>query len=548
VIDSPWRDPVDWSTISRARERVTREEGTISKDWGGRLPVAVVYPNTYYVGMSNLGVHVVYRLFNQFAGVVCERVFWEPEDREPVSLESQRPLRDFALLAFSVSYELDYFNLVSMLRQAGIPLSPEERDKRYPLLIAGGPCVMVNPEPLAPILDVFAIGEAEVIVPLLVETLAESSDLTREEVLRRLSTVPGLYGPRFYEVQSENGRTLDITASHGAPYAVHRQWLGNLDAHPATSVIVTEDTQFGDMFLMEVSRGCGRGCHFCLAGVAYSPVRHRSVDVLLSVAREGLRHRKVLGLIGASLSDHPRVEELATDLQQMGARMSVASLRVDPLPGALLKTLAESGCRTLTIAPEAGSERLRRKIRKGISTDDIMRAVDLVAQYDFPQLKLYFMIGLPTEEENDIQQIVELLQAIRKRYHRRITVNVTPFVPKAQTPFQREAMAPRKVLEERLGLVRNGLRSINVETTGDSPRWAAVQGVLARGDRRVADALAAVDGRGLSAWRRALRTSDIEADQYLRQRPTDEMLPWSVVAGRACAGESVGELVSQGAS
>jgi radical SAM superfamily enzyme YgiQ (UPF0313 family) len=539
---------VDWSTISRARERVTREEGTIEKDWGGRLPVAVVYPNTYYVGMSNLGVHVVYRLFNRFAGVVCERVFWEQEDREPVSLESQRPLRDFAVLAFSLSYELDYLNLVTMLRQAGIPLSSEERDERYPLLFAGGPCVIANPEPLAPIVDACAIGEGEVIVPPLVEELAESRDLSREDVLSRLSTVPGLYVPRFYRVQSENGRTVDITASNGAPYPVHRQWLGNLDEHPASSVIVTDDTQFGDMYLIEVSRGCGRGCHFCLAGVAYSPVRHRSVDVLLSVAKEGLRHREVLGLIGASLSDHPQVEELATDLRQMGARMSVASLRVDPLPRALLKALAESGCRTLTIAPEAGSERLRRKIRKGISTDDILRAVEFVAHYDFPQLKLYFMIGLPTEEKNDIEQIVELLQAIRKRYHRQITVNVTPFIPKAQTPFQREAMAPRKVLEERLALLRNGLRPINVETTGDSPRWAAVQGVLARGDRRVADALAAVEGRGLSAWQRALRTSGIEADHYLRQRPTEEILPWSTVTGRACAGETVGELVSQGAS
>jgi radical SAM superfamily enzyme YgiQ (UPF0313 family) len=539
---------VDWSTISRARERLTREEGTTSKDWGGRLPVAVVYPNTYYVGMSNLGVHVVYRLFNQFAGVVCERVFWEPEDREPVSLESQRPLRDFAVLAFSLSYELDYLNLVAMLRQSGIPLSSEERDERYPLLVAGGPCVMANPEPLAPILDVCAIGEGEVIVPPLVEALAESSYLSREEVLRRLSTVPGLYVPRLYHVQSENGRILDVTASPGASYPVHRQWLSHLDEHPASSVIVTDDTQFGDMYLLEVSRGCGRGCHFCLAGVAYSPVRHRSVDVLLAMASEGLRHREVLGLIGASLSDHPQVEELATDLRQMGARMSVASLRVAPLPRALLKALAESGCRTLTIAPEAGSERLRRKIRKGISTDDILRAVELAAQYDFPQLKLYFMIGLPTEAENDVEQIVELLQAVRKRFHRQITVNVTPFIPKAQTPFQREAMAPRKVLEERLGLVRNGLRSINVGTTGDSPRWAAVQGVLARGDRRIADALAIVDGRGLSAWQRALRTAGIEADHYLRQRPTEEMLPWSVVTGRACAGQPVGELVSQGAA
>jgi radical SAM superfamily enzyme YgiQ (UPF0313 family) len=539
---------LDWKTISRARERVTREEGTICKDWGGRLPVAVVYPNSYYVGMSNLGVHVIYRLFNELAGVVCERVFCEQDGGMPVSLESQRPLRDFAVLAFSLSYELDYLNLVSMLRESGIPLSAEARDESYPLLVAGGPCVMANPEPLAPMLDVCAIGEGEVIVPLMVEALAETRDLRRADVLKQLAMIPGLYVPRLYKVQSDNGQIGNIVATNGATYPVQRQWLSNLDDFPASSVVLTDDTQFGDMYLMEVSRGCGRGCHFCLAGTAYSPVRHRSPNVLLSVAREGLRHRHLLGLIGASLSDYPHVETLARELLRMGARISVSSLRVDPLPRALLEALAESGTRTLTIAPEAGSERLRRKIRKGISTDDILNAVELAAHYDFPQLKLYFMIGLPTEEEDDISQIVELLRAIRKRYHRHITANVTPFVPKAQTPFQREAMAPRKVLEDRLNLIRSGLRSINVQTTGDSPRWAAVQGVLARGDRHVAEALGMVEGRGLSAWRRALQTTGIKPEHYLRQRSSKEMLPWSIIASRACASQLSAEPVSQGVS
>jgi radical SAM superfamily enzyme YgiQ (UPF0313 family) len=539
---------LDWNTISRARERVTREEGTICKDWGGRLPVAVVYPNSYYVGMSNLGVHVIYRLFNEFAGVVCERVFSEQDGAMPISLESQRPLRDFAVLAISLSYELDYLNLVSMLRESGIPLSAEARDESHPLLVAGGPCVMANPEPLAPILDVCAIGEGEVIVPLMVEALAETRDLRRADVLKQLVMIPGLYVPRFYKVQSDDGQIGNIVATAGATYPVQRQWLSNLDDFPASSVVLTDDTQFGDMYLMEVSRGCGRGCHFCLAGAAYSPVRHRSPDVLLSVARKGLRHRHLLGLIGASLSDYPHVETLARELLRMGARISVSSLRVDPLPGGLLEALAESGTRTLTIAPEAGSERLRRKIRKGISTDDILHAVELAAQYDFPQLKLYFMIGLPTEEEDDINQIVELLRAIRKRYHRHITANVTPFVPKAQTPFQREAMAPRKVLEDRLNLIRSGLRSINVQTTGDSPRWAEVQGVLARGDRQVAEALGMVEGRGLSAWRRALQTTGIEPEDYLRRRSSQEMLPWFIIASRACASQVSAEPVGQGVS
>jgi radical SAM superfamily enzyme YgiQ (UPF0313 family) len=536
---------LDWSTISRARERLAQEQGTTYKDWGGRLPVALVYPNSYHIGMSNLGVHVVYRLFNQFPGVVCERVFWEKKDRVPVSLESQRPLRDFAVLAFSLSYELDYLNLVSMLRQSAIPVSADARDERYPLLLAGGPCVMANPEPLTAIMDVCAIGEGEVIVPLLVDALTQHSIPSRAELLKHLTTVPGLYVPRFYHVQHEAGRLVNITPTNGAAYPVPRQWLRDLDDYPACSVIMTHDTQFGDMYLLEVSRGCGRGCHFCLAGVTYAPVRHRSPAVLLSMAREGLRYRDKLGLIGASLSDYPHVESLVKGLRKMGARISVASLRVDPLADALLGALAESGSRTVTIAPEAGSERLRRKIRKGISTADILGAVERLARYDFPQLKLYFMIGLPTEEESDVQQIVELLRAIRERYHRQITVNITPFVPKAHTPFQREAMTPRKVLEDRLHMVKGGLRSLNVDVSADSPRWAEVQGVLARGDRHVGEALTILEGEGLPAWRRALRAAGIKPDSYLHQWPSSEMLPWSTIASRTCAGEPSGELVRQ---
>ena len=539
---------MDWNTISRARERLNHEQGTTIRDWGGRLPIALVYPNSYRIGMSNLGVHVVYRLFNQYPGVVCERVFYEAKNGSPVSLESQRPLRDFAVLAFSLSFELDYLNLVAMLRSSNVPLSREARDESFPLLIAGGPCVMANPEPLASIVDVFAIGEGEVIVPALVETLTQATDQPREDLLKQLATLPGVYVPRFYQVQMENERILGIRPTGGITHTPQRQWLRRLDDHPACSVIITEDTEFGDMFLMEVTRGCGRGCHFCLAGVAYSPVRERSPELLLATAKNGLAYRQTLGLIGASLSDYSHLEELASGLRNMGAKLSVASLRVDPLPEALLKALSDSGSRTITIAPEAGSERLRRKIRKGISTEDIMRAAELVARYDFPHLKLYFMVGLPTEDDSDVQEIVELVRAVRKLYRRRITVNITPFVPKAQTPFQRTAMTSRKVLAERFHCVKNGLRSLNVETTGDSPRWAEVQGVLARGDRLIGEALMVLEGTSLSAWRNALDATSLGAKRYLGKRSTDEILPWLTITGEACAAQPTVESASQGAS
>jgi radical SAM superfamily enzyme YgiQ (UPF0313 family) len=534
-----------WKNISRARERLAREQGAIVKDWGGRLPVALVYPNSYSIGMSNLGVHVLYRLFNGYSGIVCERVFYDSDTEVPVSLESQRPLSDFALLAISLPFELDYFNLVAMLRRAGIPLSSEERDEAEPILIAGGPCVMANPEPLVPMMDAFAIGEGEVIVPSLVEDLLEGTHLPRDDHLRRMAMLPGLYVPHFHDTIEGQRRAAPKGPTLGAPHAIQRQWLPDLDDQPAHSIVITDDAEFGDMYLMEVTRGCGRGCHFCLAGVAYSPVREASLEVLLDTARKGLAYRQTLGLIGASLSDYSQLESLARDLRRLGARLSVASLRVEPLPVALLEALSESGARTVTIAPEAGSERLRRKIRKGVCSEDIMRAVELIARHDFPQLKLYFMIGLPTEADSDVTEIVELLHAVRKRFHRHITVNITPFVPKPQTPFERTAMAPRSVLEHRFRYLRDSLRALNVETTGESPRRAEVQAVLARGDRTVGEALMALDSTGLSAWRRALEAMGLSSEPYLASRAKDEVLPWPSITGQVCLQEPNMEIAGQ---
>jgi len=521
---------LNWKSISQVKRKLDGEEGTTYKDWGGRIPIALAYPNTYYVGMSNLGLHVIYRLLNEQPDIVCERVFYQEDNRTPISLESQRQIGEFAILAFTLSFEMDYFNLLTMLRQAGLPLSSEDRDESHPLLIAGGACVMTNPEPLAPIFDAFVIGEGEAVLPTLSETLREEMGSNREELLKRLATIPGVYVPRFYQIEREDGHISSISPSPGLPYPVQRQWLSDLDAQPTTSVIVTEETEFGDMYLIEVTRGCHRGCHFCLAGFTYLPMRERSLETLLACASKGLKHRRKLGLIGASLSDYSHIEELVTSLRSLGARISVASLRVDPLPKPLLQALAESGAQTLTVAPEAGSERLRRKIKKGISTEDIIHATELAAQYSFPQLKLYFMLGLPTETNDDVRQIVDLVQAVRKRFNRRLTVNITPFVPKAQTPFQWMAMAPIEVLEERLDYIKGDLRSMNVEIRTESSRWAQVQGILARGDRRVGEALMTVEKKTLSAWRRALVKQGLRAEPYLGNRSKDEILPWATIS------------------
>ncbi|MEE8469782.1 MAG: radical SAM protein [Dehalococcoidia bacterium] len=512
-----------WQAIRKARQRLDNERGTICKDWGGRTPIALIYPNSYYLGMSSLGFQTVYGLLNSYERIVCERVFWEPKGakrEEYVSLESQRPLPDFDVLAFSVSYELDYFNIVQILKASGIPHLAADRDESHPLVIAGGPCITANPEPLSSFFDCFAIGEGEVVLPGLIQALTEGLQSKRDELLRKLASVPGVYVPALYD---------------GVP--VKRQWLADLDSVATTSVILTPDTDFSDMYLIEIARGCGWGCRFCLAGYIFRPFRFRPLDSLLTQARNGLKLGKKIGLLAAAVSDHPDIDKLIPLLSQMGAQASVSSLRIRPLSGAVLRGLAESGTKTVSLAPEAGSERLRQIINKCITDDDVVKAADLVAESGLRQIKLYFMIGLPTESDDDIEGIIKLALSLKQRIERsgcRITLTVEPFVPKAGTPFQWLAMARPDILERRMKRIRNSLSKRGIEIRTESVSWSVVQGALARGDARLGAALASMPETSLAAWRRALAEHDLSAETYVhRQLPFDEPLPWSTVDSTA---------------
>ncbi len=504
------------------RDTRTRETGVVIKDWGGRLPIALVYPNSYYLGMSNLGVHAIYRLLNDHNDVICERFFWEKDNREkynaPVSIESRRPLTDFAVVAFSLSYELDYFNIVPILRAAGIPVYAADRDERHPLVIAGGPCATANPLPVSPFFDCLCIGEAEPILPIILPVLSEDWRDRRTDLLRALSALPGIYTPAL-----------------PPQTPIIRQWAKDLDIFPVTSVVLTRDTELGDLFLIEAERGCQRGCHFCLVNCIFSPMRFRKPDILLKQAEKGLENRKRIGLVGPAVTDHPDIIGLLDGLLRRGAQLSISSLRIDSLSGEIIGKLARGNARTITVAPEAGSQRLRRLINKDIPESEILRVADIVGQNSFRNLKLYFMIGLPTETDEDIEELINLSLAVKARLdkHRsgaRLSLNVAPFVPKAGTPFQWLPMASRETLNRRIALLKKRLPPRGIILKTESPAWSRIQGVLSRGDERLAPALAGIENISLASWRKAVETYELDTDYYIdRKWDTAQKLPWSII-------------------
>jgi len=511
-----------WDEISKARQRLAREQGTVIKEWGGRLPTALVYPNSYYAGMSSLVVHAIYSLLNGYGNVVCERAFWEKENstqqRPLLSLESQRPLSDFAVVAFSVTYEVDYLNIASILKAGGIPLYAADRDERHPLVIAGGPCIMANPMPLSPFFDCLCVGEAESIIPAILPILSEGIAGGRDELLKALASLPGIYVPQHYS---------------GTP--VVRQWVENLDDFPTVTTILTRDTELGDLYLIEVERGCHWGCRFCLVCHVFHPMRFRSRDKLIEQARQGLGHRKRIGLVGPVVSDYPHLEDLLASLRQMGAELSISSMRVRPLSCGVLREMVGGGAQTITLAPEAGSERLLQVINKSISKDDVLRAVSKAAELKIKQLKLYFMVGLPSETDEDIEEMVKLAldcKSILDRKHSssRLALSVAPFVPKAGTPFQWLPMAPLAIVKRRLALLKSSLQPKGIKIKSESPAWSEVQGVLARGDVKLAEVLADVEQVSLSGWRQAVEKCHLDIDYYAHQRwDTTQQLPWSVI-------------------
>ena len=541
-----------WQQRERARLTLSKETGYVVKPHGNRLRVALAFPNTYWVGMSNLGFQHVYRLFNAQEDVACERVFLPPKQeladliasRTPlITLESQSPVSDFDVLAFSVSFEWDYVNILTLLRLAGIPIHAAERGPRHPLIVIGGAVTFVNPEPLAPFADVIAAGEGEMLVPAFDKAFREATD--RPGLLRALSRERGFYIPSFYEPRYGADGTLsgyDSLAGTDAPVPVRKAALKTTEAiDPPATGIFTPDTEFGSRFLVEVVRGCANLCRFCWAGYNYLPVRAFPTHRILELAEAARVHSSRVGLVSIALCDHPDIERILMRLKEMGYSISPASLRLDDLTEPIVRILRESGEKTITIAPETGSDRLRRVINKTVTNDEILDRANLIFASGIENLKLYYMIGLPTETDEDLVAIRDQALELRdlmmkyakpKGHVGRIIGSVNPLIPKPGTAYQWLPMEADASIDRKIKRLRSLTADIdNVFFNIKSERHSYYQALLSLGDRRVAPVIAAAERNGQN-WRAAVAEVGIDADFYIfRDRTNDAVLPWDIIDG-----------------
>lgn len=519
--------------LDKANDLLSGEKGTVFKDPGGRINIALCYPNSYSVGMSSLGFQGIYGFLNSLPDVVCERVFFPDEDdledfvssrTEPFSLESKRPLSAFDIVAFSVSFENDYPHLVGMLQLAHIPVRSSERERHHPLIIMGGVCAFYNPEPLADFMDIIFVGEAEDMLDEFLSAYRAETD--RQNLLRRASGLEGVYIPSYYTVEyGADGMISARIAEAGAPETIRKRSIRDISKSFLRSSVLTPAAEFSDMYLIEAMRGCPWSCRFCVAGHIYRPVRKKDLGVLRDEVSEAAAKARKVGLIGPSLSDYPHAEEV---LGMEGVDFSITSLRASAKSGRLVQLM--KGHRSISIAPEAGTQRLRNVINKKISDDDIYETARTILESGVDTLRLYFMIGLPTERSEDIEGLIDLVKTIRSNTRRgHIRLSVSTFVPKPFTPFQWHPMEPLKSVKEKLRKIKKRLaQEKGVRVFHDVPKHAHLQGLFARGDRRtgrIIERLAADDADVLKEG-----SPDMDVGSVIfRQRDLGEVLPWDFI-------------------
>lgn len=518
--------------VENADALLAKEKGTVFKDPGGKVSFCLVYPNIYHVGMSNLGFQGLYGLLNRREDVVCERAFL-PDDADiaeyrrtatPVfSLENKRPLTSFDIVAFSLSFENDYPNIFRILSLSKIPFRTDGRGDYHPLIIAGGVAVSFNPEPVALALDLVFIGEAEEAVGEFIELYKQAGD--KDGVRRKALQLEGVYVPSEYEIAYlEDGTILRRTAKEGAPGCLQKRTVKDLSIAPLNTSVITAETEFSGMYLVEIMRGCPWNCRFCLVGNFFGPLRKKGVSQVREEIEEGKKVSEKIGIIGPSLSDYHNIGEI---LCIEGVQFSITSLRASGRSAELIGLL--KGHKSISIAPEAGTERLRSVINKQVTEQDIVTTAGLLFDCGIETLRLYFMIGLPTETEEDIEGIIDLVGKVRALSKKTgIVLSVSTFVPKPFTPFQWHPMERLDSAKKKIRQIKKSLEPKGIKVFHDVPKYAHMQGLFSLGDRRifpVIERMVETDD-----WRTACAEAGIDPDFYVfRKKLFDETLPWDFI-------------------